>query len=70
MHQIVEVGDGPGGGAMVMGTVVRMHVRDDLYQNGRILSERWKPIGRMAGATYVRCGDTFELPRPSLPQPN
>lgn len=67
LNQIVEVGDGPGGGALVIGTVVRMHVRDDLYQNGRILTERWKPIGRMAGATYVRCGDTFEVPRPAMP---
>lgn len=68
LNQVVEVGDGPGGGALVIATVVRMHVRDDLYENGRILTERWQPIGRMAGATYVRCGDTFELPRPAAPE--
>lgn len=67
LRQVVEVGDGPGGGAVVLGEVVRMHVRDDLYQNGRILTEKWSPIGRMAGATYVRVHDTFELPRPTLP---
>lgn len=67
LRQVVEVGDGPGAGAVVLGEVIRMHVRDDLYQNGRILTEKWSPIGRMAGATYVRCHDTFELARPSVP---
>lgn len=66
LHQVVEVSDRPGGGSLVIGTVVRMHVRDDLYANGKILTT-WHPIGRMAGATYVRTQDTFELPRPTLP---
>ena len=65
LHQVVEVSAGPGGGSLVLGTVVRMHVRDDLYENGKILTN-WHPVGRMAGATYVRTRDTFELPRPTL----
>jgi flavin reductase (DIM6/NTAB) family NADH-FMN oxidoreductase RutF len=67
LHQIVEVGEGPGSGALVIATVVRMHVRDDLYDNGRIRPDGWSPVGRMAGATYVRCHDTFELARPAVP---
>lgn len=66
-HQIVEVSDQPGGGSLVLGTVVRMHVRDDLLEDGRILTERWHPVARMAGATYARVTDTFELARPVLP---
>lgn len=65
LHQVVEVSAGPGGGSLILGTVVRMHVRDDLYENGKILTN-WHPVGRMAGATYVRTRDTFELPRPTL----
>jgi flavin reductase (DIM6/NTAB) family NADH-FMN oxidoreductase RutF len=67
LRQVVEISDRPGGGSLVIGEVVRMHVRDDLLDNGRILMERWKPIGRAAGATYVRCTDTFDLPRPAVP---
>ncbi|HEY9724499.1 MAG TPA: flavin reductase family protein [Oscillatoriaceae cyanobacterium] len=66
--QVVEVSDRPGGGSLVIGTVVRMHVRDDLYENGRILLERWRPLGRMAGATFARCTDTFDLARPTTPE--
>lgn len=67
LRQIVEISDQPGGGSLVIGEVVRMHVRDDLYEKGRVVTERWNPIGRMAGATYVRCHDTFELERPTVP---
>jgi flavin reductase (DIM6/NTAB) family NADH-FMN oxidoreductase RutF len=63
-YQIVEVSDQPGGGSLILGTVVRVHVRDDLYQDGRILLERWKPVARLAGAGYARVTDTFELARP------
>jgi flavin reductase (DIM6/NTAB) family NADH-FMN oxidoreductase RutF len=64
--QIVDVSDKPGGGSLVMGTVVRIHVRDDLYQNGRVVTEGWRPVGRLAGAAYCRLTDTFELERPSV----
>lgn len=65
--QIVEVAAGPGGGSLVMGTVVRMHVRDDVLVDGAITpGEAWHPISRCGGATYARVTDTFELPRPSL----
>jgi flavin reductase (DIM6/NTAB) family NADH-FMN oxidoreductase RutF len=67
LKQVIEMGDQPGSGTLIIGEVVRMHVRDDLLENGRIVTERWNPIGRMAGATYVRCRDTFELERPKAP---
>lgn len=65
LNQVIHISDAPMGGSLVLGTVVRVHVRDDLYQNGRIDTAGWRPIGRMAGATYVRCQDTFDLPRPT-----
>jgi flavin reductase (DIM6/NTAB) family NADH-FMN oxidoreductase RutF len=68
LRQIVEISDQPMGGSLVIATVVRVHVRDDLYDKGRIDTAKWEPIGRMAGATYVRCKDTFELARPGKPE--
>ena len=65
--QVVEVATGPGGGSLVLGTVVRLHVRDDVYDAGAIRpGDAWHPIARCGGATYARVTDTFELPRPSL----
>jgi flavin reductase (DIM6/NTAB) family NADH-FMN oxidoreductase RutF len=64
LNQVVEVSARPGGGSLIIGTVLRAHVRDDLYQNGRILLEGWRPVGRLAGAGYCRVTDLFELERP------
>ena len=65
--QVVEVSDGPGGGSLVLGTVLRIHVKDAILSDGKISpGEGWRPIARCGGATYVRLTDTFELPRPEL----
>lgn len=62
--QTVEVGDGPGGGTLIIGQVVRFHVWDELYENGRIDPSKLQAVGRMAGATYARTTDRFDLARP------
>ena len=63
----VEVGAGPGGGTLIIGQVVRVHVRDALYDQGRIDPEQLRAVGRMAGATYARTTDRFDLARPVYP---
>ncbi|MEB3330468.1 MAG: flavin reductase family protein [Candidatus Sericytochromatia bacterium] len=65
-QQVIEVGEGPGSGSLVLGTVVRAHVRDELYAGGLVKpGEGWQPIARCGGATYLRLTDTFELARPA-----
>ncbi len=65
--QIVEVSDRPGGGSLVLGTVLRIHVNDAILEDGAIRpGEGWRPIARCGGVTYARVTDTFELPRPTL----
>jgi flavin reductase (DIM6/NTAB) family NADH-FMN oxidoreductase RutF len=67
LFQVVEVSTGPGGGSLVLGTVVRLHVRDDVVQAGMpVPGEAWQPVARCGGSTYVRLTDTFELERPVL----
>lgn len=62
--QVVDVGhDGPGGGALVLGEIVRFHVRDDLLEDGRIDTEGLAPVGRLAGDEYTTVGRRFTLPR-------
>ncbi|MDB5099370.1 MAG: hypothetical protein JWM80_3791 [Cyanobacteria bacterium RYN_339] len=64
LNQVLEISDRPGGGSLIIGTVLRAHVRDDLYDNGRVRLDRWRPLGRLAGAGYCRVTDLFDLERP------
>jgi flavin reductase (DIM6/NTAB) family NADH-FMN oxidoreductase RutF len=62
--QVVQVSDQPGGGSLVLGEVLRFHVRQDMIKDFRIDPDRLQAIGRMAGSTYVRTRDRFDLERP------
>lgn len=65
LDQVLHFGqDEAGAGSLVIGKVVHVHVDDDLYENGRINSEKLNPVGRLAGATYtLPLARTFELQR-------
>lgn len=68
LQQIVVVSNQPGGGAAIFGEVQCIHIREDLYENGRVNLERLKPIGRLAGASYTRVNDIFSMMR--VPPPD
>jgi flavin reductase (DIM6/NTAB) family NADH-FMN oxidoreductase RutF len=51
---------------LVIGRVVRFHVRDGLYgENGRIDVAGLDPLGRLAG-NYTKVETIFELPADEL----
>ncbi|HVJ09146.1 MAG TPA: flavin reductase family protein [Acidisarcina sp.] len=62
--QVVRVSDKPMGGVLVLGEVLRFHVREGLVAEFRIDPAKLKAIGRMAGTTYVRTTDRFDMDRP------
>lgn len=67
LYKLVPVGSGgKGSSTIVIGEVVYAHVRDDIFENGRIITERMKPVSRLAGSFYAPVRDAFEIPRPSL----
>jgi len=66
LQQIVTVSEAPGGGAAVFGEVQRIHVSDELYAEGVVRLEAFRPIGRLGGSGYVRVTDTFQLERPKV----
>ena len=70
LNQIIPVGsDGPGGGFVVIGTIVLFHIADDIYENGRINLQKLQPIGRLAGNSYTRpLSDTFKIVRKIKPE--
>ncbi|HEX4319933.1 MAG TPA: flavin reductase family protein [Acidobacteriaceae bacterium] len=64
LMQIVFTGQGSGAGVVVLGEILRFHVREDLEENFRIDPEKLDAVGRMAGSTWVSTHDRFELIRP------
>lgn len=62
--QIVRVSPKPLGGSLVLGEVLRFHLRDEVFNNFRIDPDLLNAIGRMGGPTYTRTRDRFDLIRP------
>ena len=60
--QTLPVGRGPH--SLVLGEIVYFHVRDSLYQDGRIDMHGLRPVGRLAGHLYTHVHDIFEMKRP------
>ena len=68
LNQIVEIGDGTAGsGFVVIGTIVLFHIDDVIYDNGRILTDKLEPLGRLAGNWYTRLTDTLKIDRKVKP---
>jgi flavin reductase (DIM6/NTAB) family NADH-FMN oxidoreductase RutF len=63
-QQVIRTNPGqPGGGNIVVGRVVHIHVRDDLVdERFRIDPAALAAVGRMGGITYCRTRERFEIP--------
>ena len=61
----LEIGTGEAGSStLVVGRIVQIHVSPEVYDNGRIILERYQPVARLGGAWYCEVGNTFEIPIP------
>lgn len=66
VRDIIEISDQPGGGYLVIGTIVHFHIEDRvLIETDKIDLAAFKPIGRLAGGKYVRMTDLFNMERPA-----
>ena len=64
LHEVLHFGDHPGAGSLVIGKVECVRIDDELYYDGKIDSEKLKPVGRLAGQMYTKpLSDSFELIR-------
>lgn len=63
LRDIIKYGDQPGAGWMIAGEVVKVHVNEDIYENGRILTQKWNPIGRGAGNDWFLTDHVVERER-------
>jgi flavin reductase (DIM6/NTAB) family NADH-FMN oxidoreductase RutF len=66
--QILEFGSAARRSNFVIGEVLRVHIKDDLYLNDAIQMSKLKAIGRLGGQLYCRTTDLFEMERPFILQ--
>jgi flavin reductase (DIM6/NTAB) family NADH-FMN oxidoreductase RutF len=65
LREIIVISNQPGGGAIVIGEIVHLHVSPEVLIDGdKIDPQKLQPIGRMGGYMYCRTTDLFELQRP------
>ena len=65
LRQVIEISDRPGGGNLVLGDVLRIHVLENVLTDAyKIDPGELKAIGRMGGPSYVRTRDRFDMQRP------
>ena len=62
LHREIELGNV----SLVIGEVVRAHVRDDVLTAGRVDPEKLRPVGRLSGDGYAYMGRIVHLARPDV----
>jgi flavin reductase (DIM6/NTAB) family NADH-FMN oxidoreductase RutF len=62
--QVIYTSREPGGGVIVLGEIVRFHLRKNLLNDFRVDPAGLDAVGRMAGNTWARTRDRIELIRP------
>lgn len=62
--QILNFGEVPTGNSVVLGEVILVHVKDELWAGDQIDLSKWKPVARLGGDLYCRIKDVFEMKRP------
>jgi flavin reductase (DIM6/NTAB) family NADH-FMN oxidoreductase RutF len=62
--QVIYTGRSAASGVVVLGEVLRFHVRNDLVADFRVDPAALDAVGRMAGNTWVRTHERIELIRP------
>ena len=59
--QTLDIGDGH----IVIGEIVYMHFSEEVYKTGNYIDTlAYQPIGRLAGNSYSRVNDLFQILRP------
>ena len=67
LEEIRSYGEDGGAGSLVVGRVVLIHI-DPAFRDpddGRVLPERLRAVGRMGGSLWCRTLDIFSLERPT-----
>jgi flavin reductase (DIM6/NTAB) family NADH-FMN oxidoreductase RutF len=62
LDRIVTVGAGPNAGNLVIGSIKRMHVSDELLGPGSVVDwKKLRVVGRLSGSNFCRVRSAFEI---------
>ena len=65
LEQILELGEGDSVGTdLIIGKIVRYHIDESIYEEGRINHDSLKAVSRLAGSNYAKLGEIFSIERP------
>jgi flavin reductase (DIM6/NTAB) family NADH-FMN oxidoreductase RutF len=62
--KILEFGQFPRKTSLIIGEVVRVHVKDEFWVKNEVQTAKLKAIGRLGGDSYCRINDIFQLKFP------
>ena len=65
IRDVLSFGDRPRSGRLVLAEVVVIHADPQVWNGRHVSLESLRPIGRLAGADYLRATDIFSLERPA-----
>jgi flavin reductase (DIM6/NTAB) family NADH-FMN oxidoreductase RutF len=52
----------PGATTLIIGEILRLHIADELYSNGKLDATKAKPLARLGGVAYTELGRVFDMP--------
>lgn len=67
VYQILEFGTSEIGGTLVLGSIVNVHLGEEILTDGKIDASKIDFVARMGGRLYCRTTDRFEMTRPQRP---
>lgn len=63
LRDILNYGEKRGQGSVVTGEVIHAHIDEKLFDNGKIKTDSWNPIGRGAGLDWILCDHRIQMKR-------
>ena len=63
LRDILSYGEEKGAGRLITGEVIKVHVREDILDQGRILTQKANPVGRGAGNDWFTTDNPFQMER-------
>lgn len=63
LRDIISYGEQPGNGTIVTGEVVRVHIDEKIYKDGKIDTDGFNPIGRGAGNDWIKTDSRVQKER-------
>ncbi len=67
LYNKMEIGDGSAGSStIIVGEIVCFHINNAIYNDGKILLDKYQPVARLAGSNYCSVGEQINIQIPKI----